>query len=577
MLSKYRVLDLTDQRGHLASLILRQLGAEVIAIEPAEGSPARYIGPFAEDVVDIERSLHHWAYNRGKKSIVIDRGTEAGRAQLRSLVQGADILFETCAPAERVGSGLDPAKLQRLNPALVHVSITPFGGNGPKADWAATDVTVQAACGNMAITGDNDRPPVRAGSLDQAFHSAASEGAAAALIGLFERQRCSGLAQHIDMSAQQSINLATQSMMMAVPINAKPAIRISGGSKLQGIDIQQMWACQDGHASVTLLFGLMLAPFTQNQVDWVHEEGFCDETTRAKSWVDYETMLIDGREPVSEYERIKDCLSLFFATKTKAELLDAAMSRRVLIAPVSTSADVIDSDQLAARGYWEAVDHGETGPFTYPGAFAKFSEKPMESLSSAPTLGLHTEDLLVEPHRSPGIAIANQGASTAPGLGHRMGSRLPGRRDNGIVLAWSHRCDGFGPRHHPSPQTGDSDRFQFPYGSDRPTGKIGRVRHDGGSHLRFRPSHRLARSGTLRAQGLHRLNLAPLVGSFDSRRDRTPPGYRPGPVHRLLPSRSCHASTRTRIVGTDRQQSNLGTDRQPRSCACATRSLSDNR
>ena len=70
VLADYRVIDLTDERGHLAGLIWAQMGADVIAIEPPEGSSARRLGPFAGDVDDPERSLHHWSYNRGKRSVV---------------------------------------------------------------------------------------------------------------------------------------------------------------------------------------------------------------------------------------------------------------------------------------------------------------------------------------------------------------------------------------------------------------------------------------------------------------------------------------------------------------------------
>ena len=73
MLSPYRVLDLCDDRGHLAGHILAQLGAEVIAVEPPDGQRSRHEGPFAGDVVDPERSLPHWAFNRGKRSVVVRR------------------------------------------------------------------------------------------------------------------------------------------------------------------------------------------------------------------------------------------------------------------------------------------------------------------------------------------------------------------------------------------------------------------------------------------------------------------------------------------------------------------------
>ena len=70
MLSPYRILDLTDERSNLTGLLLAQLGAEVIAIEPPEGTHSRQVGPFADDEEDIERSLTHWAWNRGKKSVI---------------------------------------------------------------------------------------------------------------------------------------------------------------------------------------------------------------------------------------------------------------------------------------------------------------------------------------------------------------------------------------------------------------------------------------------------------------------------------------------------------------------------
>ena len=413
MLSNYRVLDLTDERGHLAGLMWAQLGAEVIAIEPPDGSPARRLRPFAGDIEDPERSLHHWAYNRGKKSVVLDLDTEAGQAALRRLAAGADVLFSSADPGVMAARGLGYDALAAVNPALIFVSISAFGSDGPKASWAATDLTIQASAGNMAITGDKDRAPLRAGgTLPQAYHNAASEAAGAALIALYERQTRSGLGQHVDASAQQSMNQSSQSMMLATPLSALSTTRMAGGASLQGIPIQLMWPCQDGHASVTFLFGAGFARFTVSLMHWIHEEGFCDEATRDKNWLEYPMMLLDGREPVAEYERVKQCLTDFFATKTKAELLEQAMKRRLLITPVWTTAEVESSEQLAARRYWEEVDHGDAGTHRYPGAFAKFSAAPLSPLSAAPKLGADTEAVLSEPEREPHGAIASPVAST---------------------------------------------------------------------------------------------------------------------------------------------------------------------
>src|SRR6478609_1585113 len=153
MLSPYRVLDLTDDRGHMAGFLLAQLGAEVIAAEPADGQRARRIGPFAGGAPDPERSLLQWSYDRGKSSVVVD-GPDAV-AQLERLAADADVLIECGAPL------VDLAELRRRNPGLVTVSLSNFGESGPKAGWAATDLTLAAAAGQVALTGDRDRPPVR--------------------------------------------------------------------------------------------------------------------------------------------------------------------------------------------------------------------------------------------------------------------------------------------------------------------------------------------------------------------------------------------------------------------------------
>ncbi|GIT68680.1 MAG: hypothetical protein Ct9H300mP26_3670 [Acidimicrobiales bacterium] len=154
VLSDYRVLDLTDERGHLAAFILAQMGAEVISIEPPAGSSARRLAPFAEGIDDGEHSLHHWAYNRGKKSVVLDLDTPDGISQLRRLIMGADVIFDSFDPGVMESLGLTPSAIAELNPQMIDVSITAFGGDGPKANWEHSDLTLQAAAGNMALTGE---------------------------------------------------------------------------------------------------------------------------------------------------------------------------------------------------------------------------------------------------------------------------------------------------------------------------------------------------------------------------------------------------------------------------------------
>lgn len=413
VLSSYRVLDLTDERGHLAGFMLAQMGAEVIAIEPPGGSSARRLEPFADDVESDDTSLHHWAYNRGKKSVVLDLESDDGQAQLRSLAAGADILIENFAPGYLTDRGLGHEALSQLNPALVHVAITPFGSTGPKADWAATDITLQASAGNMALTGDPDRAPLRAGgTLPQAFHNAASEAAGAALIALYERQNRSGLGQFVDVSVQTSMNQATQSMSLAEPLGATTPLRSGAGASLGGLKIQLMWPCKDGYASVSFLFGAGFARFTENLMAWVFEEGFIDEATRDKNWLEYPFLLMDGSEPIEEYERVKQELGVFFLTKTKAELLEQALTRKLLITPVTTTEEVCTSEQLVERGYWQEITHGDGRTVSYPGDFARFTTTPLVTPGAPPAIGEHTDEVLAEAPRVPAVPIGEPTPAT---------------------------------------------------------------------------------------------------------------------------------------------------------------------
>jgi len=121
MLSPYRVLDLTDERGLLCSKILADLGADVIQIESPTGNTARRIGPFYQDEVHPERSLFWWAYTANKRSITLNLTTADGRALLKRLVQSADFLIESSAPGEMTALGLGYHDLAALNPALIVV------------------------------------------------------------------------------------------------------------------------------------------------------------------------------------------------------------------------------------------------------------------------------------------------------------------------------------------------------------------------------------------------------------------------------------------------------------------------
>ena len=393
MLSDYRVLDLTDGGAMIGGMILADLGADVIAVEPPGGNPSRRRGPFADGVDAIEASLVWQSWARNKRSVVLDLESDEGRERFRGLAAGADAVIESAEPGAMSALGLGYEELAAANPGLVYAAVTPYGSSGPKASWPGTDLTVAAAAGPMMQTGDSDRAPLRI-SLPQTGLHAGADAAVGVQLALWERRR-SGRGQFIDVSGQASFAQATQSGILAAQVGSDPFERSAKGLKLGPLEIQLFWPCKDGHVAITYLFGAAIGPFTRRLMEWAQEEGHCDEETRDKDWLNYTLLLLTGQEPVSEYLRCCGVVAELCATRTKAELFEEALKRRLLLVPVSTVADLDQNAHLAAREYWREIERdGRT--LRHCGPFARFSDSEIAYRRAAPALGEHTDEVLGE-------------------------------------------------------------------------------------------------------------------------------------------------------------------------------------
>ena len=418
LLTPYRVLDLTHTQGGLCAQILADMGADVVQIEPPGGAPGRQLGPFLHHQPDPEHSLFWWGYARGKRSIELD--IDADPDTFHKLIASADFLIDAEPVGSLAGRGYGYEELRKVNPGLIQVSLTPYGASGPKAQWAASDITLLANAGPMAITGDEDRAPVRV-SVPQAWQHCAAEGATGALIALHERHQ-SGCGQHVTISAQQALSLATQGYILSASVNESTAQRIAGGINAGGLRIQLTYPAKDGHVSITHIFGATVGPATRRLMEYVHDEGFCDAATRDNDWIEYGLLLATGQEPIEEFERVKRCVAACTASKTKAELLQAAMQRRLLLAPMTTIEDVVNSPQFAARDYFrKPTGEGASANIHYPGAFAKFSATPLVPNRRPPHLGEHTAEVLAElEHINPPTAPTNSHHNPLPLAGVKV-------------------------------------------------------------------------------------------------------------------------------------------------------------
>ena len=385
-LAPYHVIDLTDDGFLFAGQLLADLGCDVAVVEPPRGLRARQVSPWADGEAGIERSLTWHAYNRGKRSVVIDLESAEGQRQLLDLMVKADIVLEShpLGYLERLGLGYEAVR--ESNPGVVYVAMSPFGQDGPKAGWPASDLTVLAASGVLHLTGDSDRAP-SAVTVPQAYLHAASEAVVGALIALHHRND-TGIGQFIDVSAQQAAMIAGGAAALAPGWNDQDFKRSGGGVLLGGVLVRVIYECADGHVSITAGFGSALGRFTRRMFELIHSEGLCDEATRDKDWIGYPLLVKSGEEPPSEVERVFEAVAAWAACHTKDELFQYSFDHSILIVPVSTTEDVLHSKQLAETGYWREVELACTRRRArVPGPFARLSATPIENTASAPGLG----------------------------------------------------------------------------------------------------------------------------------------------------------------------------------------------
>ena len=393
LLAPYRVLDLTDGRGLLCGKMLADLGADVVQVEPPGGSPARNVGPFYHDNPGPERSLFWWANCANKRGITLNVATDDGAALLRRLVANADFLLESADPGTMAGLGLAYPDLQALNPRLVMVSITAFGQDGPYADYQASDIVGMALGGFMHLTGDGDRPPLRV-SMPQFYQHGSAAGAAAAMIAHTHRQ-LTGEGQHVDVSCQQAVarTLAHAPQYWDLEqtiLRRMGAYRESAGGTYTRIN----WPCQDGYVNFQPGGGTAgSARSVRALLEWMTEEGMGSPELDAVNWEE----LGYGTARAEIMEQTVAAVAPFFMTHTRNELAEGALERRILLFPVATPSDILAHRQLAARDYYDRIQHDDIGEtVTYPGHFVKDMQDAgrVGIRRRAPHVGEHNGEIL---------------------------------------------------------------------------------------------------------------------------------------------------------------------------------------
>jgi crotonobetainyl-CoA:carnitine CoA-transferase CaiB-like acyl-CoA transferase len=388
MLSPYRVLDLTDGQAELATFVLAGLGADVIKVEPPGGSLSRRDDPLAVGEVDDLASLQFQAFNRGKRSAVLDLDDPAGRQDFLALVASADFVFENAGPGvmDRRRLGFDALRATR--PDLVYVALSPFGQTGPYADHLATDLTLAAMGGAMALNGERDRRPVRI-TVPQTWLHAAAESALGALVA-HQRRVASGEAQFVDVSVQAAVFWTGLNAMISHAIDGRNIERNGTVLQLSTLVTPLVYPCADGEVVLISTSGLLVG-----LVPWMVDSGaVTQEWADAEDWASFEARMLTAGALVHELPAVREAITVFTEQHSKVELFEGGIARGVTLAPVNTVADVVTLEHLKVRDYWDELVLPSGRALQAPGPFVKASATPIAWTRPAPAAGEHTRDVL---------------------------------------------------------------------------------------------------------------------------------------------------------------------------------------
>ncbi|CAG9166969.1 Acetyl-CoA:oxalate CoA-transferase [Cupriavidus pinatubonensis] len=366
MLAGLTVLDLSQGiAGPYCGLILRQQGARVIKVEPPAGDWGRQMGRVREGQTAIAI-----AYNAGKESVVLDTRTESGKAALRKLAEQADVVIQNYRPgvAERMGVGYEA--LSARNPALVYVSITGYGRDGPLAGLPAVDTTIQAFSGLMHVNRDATGQPRRIGFflVDLSTGLYAAQHASAALF----RAARSGKGRHVQMSLLEA-SAALQSYLL-VDDAMFPDAEFAAANAPTG-----MFQAADGPLYVSMLNDAM---FTRLATVFGFDDWLADPDLRTSA----------GRLPRTA--ELCQRLGAALAQKPLAYWESIFTEHDVLFARVSRPRELRGSEQCTQAGVFGNVSQAGLGEL--PWANLPGFAGTVHPHGTAPLLGEHTASVLAE-------------------------------------------------------------------------------------------------------------------------------------------------------------------------------------
>ena len=366
-----RVLELAEGiSGPYAGRWLAALGADVVKIERTTGDPSRAFGPWPDDLPDDETSGLHLYLNAAKRSVTLNLDTSDGRAILEELAADAEIIIESFPPGYLAERGLDYPALSGERPQLVMISITPFGQTGPNANLPATELTLFAACGQLWLTGDPARTPLKNGGSQPSYQ--AGLNALAAVTGAYYGALAHGQGAHIDLAMQETYAAMAEAFMTRASQLGIETLR-------SGNNLNALWGIYptaDGYGGVCALPRNFPGLVEALDMEEMRDPRFA--------------------EPAGRLQHNDEIIALmygWFAQRSRDDLTALGLRHRVPFGYVASIADLVESEHLKQRDFFIRQDHPRAGPLTFPGRLWSSSEYDWRS-ERAPELGEHNVAVL---------------------------------------------------------------------------------------------------------------------------------------------------------------------------------------
>lgn len=362
-----------------AGKLLADLGADVIKVErPGSGDSARQHGPFRNDEPHPERSGLFLFLNANKRSVTLDPSTKDGRALFNDLVGWADVLVHNLPIKDLEDWGLTYEQLSRRNPQLVMVSLTVFGYDTPYRDWKGYPLTSTVASGVSNRIGDADRSPLWVPYCAVDFQGGV-HAANAALLAVRAR-RAMGEGQHAWLSIVEVVG--TYMGGASIPTFLyQGQLRGRSGKYMAAFYPWEVAPAKDGYFQVITMVDAQWQRF----IELMGNPPWAEDERLQNRWLAWQ-----------HAEELDAFWHPWMAERTKAELSQLFWENRISFQPINTIEEVVKSEHLQARGFWQEVDHPEAGHYTMPGAPYKLSATPWSIRRPPPLLGQHNHEVYVE-------------------------------------------------------------------------------------------------------------------------------------------------------------------------------------